>query len=657
MKRFTLMLVLPVIAAAQQVVAPTPSQVGPIRGERTEGYNIVNSFELGYRFRSADGSLDKYRSDVNFGNGVRLLGTRLSVNSLEGHGRFFDELLLNTQGLGNDPYQFASLRIGKNRLYQYDLIWRSNDYFNPALPIANGQHFLDTTRHLQDHDLVLFPASRIRFFLGYSRNNQRGPALSTISDPEGLPLFADTRRLFNEYRFGSELRFGSYRFHWIRAWENFREDTPYSATPGTVGDPSFPLTVNSFQRAEPYHGNTPSWRLALFREANDWFAVNARFTYSGGRRDFVMDESLFGQNRFGPSDRQILVFGDARRPVTTANLTFSLFPSAAVTFTNHTAFHHTRMEGDASYQELDNRTLVSNFLNFQFLGIRSITNSTDVQWRVVKRLSLFGGYRFTNRRIRSIEQFSSNGFEDVVNASQENTLHAGVAGFRLKPVEPLTVVIESEIGRADRPFYTISDRNYHSLGGRVQYKRGSLLLSAATRTFYNTNSVSLSFHTQRSRNYSANAAWAPSRRFAFDASYSKIHLDTLTGLAYFVNFQMVTGDRSLYVSNLHTGSVGVNLELPGRMDLYLGYTRVQDVGDGRSRPELAPPAAGNVPGFLAAVQTFPLSYQSPLARISIPFFSRLRLNFGYQFYHYKEDFFRSQNYRAHTGFSSLLWSF
>src|SRR4051812_39697414 len=106
--RKTLFTALVTVAAvsAQTNVAPTDVQVGSRRGQDVEGYNIVNSFEFGYRWREVNGNLGKYRSDVNFGNGVRLLGSNLSINSREGHGHYFDELLLTTQGLGNDPYEF-----------------------------------------------------------------------------------------------------------------------------------------------------------------------------------------------------------------------------------------------------------------------------------------------------------------------------------------------------------------------------------------------------------------------------------------------------------------------------------------------------------------------------------------------------------------------
>ena len=39
---------------------------------------------------------------------------------------------------------------------------------------------INTVRRLQDHDLTLFPQSRFKLLMGYTRDTQSGPALSTI---------------------------------------------------------------------------------------------------------------------------------------------------------------------------------------------------------------------------------------------------------------------------------------------------------------------------------------------------------------------------------------------------------------------------------------------------------------------------------------------
>ena len=75
----------------------------------------MQSYELGYRFDLVGGDLGEYKSDVNYGNGLRLLGSNFALESKDGHGHDFDEILIQTSGLGNDPYQYAMLRVQKNR--------------------------------------------------------------------------------------------------------------------------------------------------------------------------------------------------------------------------------------------------------------------------------------------------------------------------------------------------------------------------------------------------------------------------------------------------------------------------------------------------------------------------------------------------------------
>lgn len=279
---------------AQQVAAPTPDQAGSPRGENTSDYNVVDSFETGYRFAVVDGSVGTYRSDVNYGNGIRLLDSNLSVNSRDGHGRWFDQIVLTTIGLGNDPYQAVTLRVEKNNLYRYDMLWRLDDYYNPGLPVAGGLHLMDTNRHMQDHNLTLLPLSHVQFHLGYSRNTQDGPALSTVqlcfdgniycgTAGNEFPVFENVRRETNEYRLGADVNLLGFKLTLLHSWIFFKDDTGYQENGLLTGDnPSTGVTLNQFQRSEPYHGSNPYWLANLNRSGNT-LAVNGRLTSPRGR--------------------------------------------------------------------------------------------------------------------------------------------------------------------------------------------------------------------------------------------------------------------------------------------------------------------------------------------------------------------------------------
>jgi len=655
--RTALLVLLVTCARAQEPAAPTPERVGEPRGANAGNYNIVQNWELGYRFVTVGGDEGKYRSDVNYGNGIRLLGSRLSVFSRDGHGSWFDELSLFTQGLGNDPYESVTARLAKNKLYTYDGRWRYNQYYNPALPISLGLHAMDTTHTVQDHDITIFPQSKLRFFAGYSRVVQDGPALSTTVQFDGafgdiFPLFENIYRRQNEFRFGNEFVLFGVKVNWMQSWELYKEDSPTALPqPSTGLDPADRTTLTSFSTQDPIKGTTPAFRLNIFREQGDRWAVNGRFTYSDGSRNFAFQESAIGTARFGSArNRQVLVAGNAYRPVTTGHLTFSLFPSSNLTITNQTGFHSTSMEGNSVYTELNNSSLTLTTINFRYLRISNITNVTSALYQIKPWIAVRGGYQYANRQIRSQEQTELEGFAAGIESSQRNVLNAGLAGVTLRPLKPLTLAFDGELGRQDRPFYPISEKNYQGLASRLIWKQGSFSFSANARSYANVNSTSLFYHSANFRNYGADVSWAPRDWVSVDAGYSKIHSSTSTGIAYFYNAALIQGDSSVFVSNLHNAHLGAHFSIRQRVDLYGGFSLSRDTGTSQPRPVPTAPA-------FYAVQVYPFDFDAPLARISVKLHNRIRWNAGYEYYRYKESLFPVQNYRAHTGYTSVLWTF
>jgi hypothetical protein len=222
-------------------------------------------------------------------------------------------------------------------------------------------------------------------------------------------------------------------------------------------------------------------------------------------------------------------------------------------------------------------------------------------------------------------------------------------------VKNLTISVDGEIGRENKPIYPISDGNYQAFHARVEYKTKVMRLAAYGKSDYNVNSDVLTSYASHARQYGADASWTPTSRFSVDASYSKLHLNTLGGIDYFAAGTDISGESSYYVSNIHSATLGARFAVTKRADLYAGYSHVQDVGDGRA----APLGAGLYTTLAAfqAIQTFPLRYISPELRLSIRITPKLRWNAGYQYYGYREQFSTAQDYRAHTGFSSLAFSF
>jgi hypothetical protein len=390
---------------------------------------------------------------------------------------------------------------------------------------------------------------------------------------------------------------------------------------------------------------------------NEMFDVNGRFTYTAGRRNFVFDETAVTGATGGPqTTTKVFSAGNAQRPVATGNLNIAFRPSSKLYLINSTAVYNARTQGDSAFTLFSPGQPGTTFY-YNYLGIRTLANDTALNYQVSNAVGFYAGYQYSDRLINSVER------TDLTDrpARQTNILNSGNLGIRLRPWQDLTIQFGAEVGRANRPFTPVAPRHYHALNGRVQYRTRNLQVTAAAKTDYNNNSVTLSSYSSRARRYAVDGSWTRLSWLSLDAGYSKLHLDSVGGIAYRVGppeapaGTLITGESSLYFSNLHTVYFAIRLALKKRGELYTGLTRVQDTGDGRNIA--AGSGLGSPREVFQVVQTFPLTFQSPIARVSVKITDHLRWNGGYQYYGHRQEFNPNLNYRANTGYTSLSISF
>jgi len=494
--------------------------------------------------------------------------------------------------------------------------------------------------------------------LGYSRETQGGTGIATdqtFGTGSAFPLFSRIKWQRNEYRIGNELHWHHTVFIWTRAWADFKDDSTYSLN----GGPTASLAGNNglltaFIRTQPFHGTNPYWTAALF-QTNTLFTFNGRFTYTGGQGAFLSSEGAAGlSSSLVAQNVQITTFGQGKRPVATGNATFSLFPTSKLTIVNHTSIYNVRTEGNNEMIQLNNLTQLTQTLNFQSLGIRTVATDADLTYQLTPGLALISGYEYSNRRINSVEESMTTRGTSLIPFSQTNQLHSGNAGFRWRPLKPLSIMVDGEIGRANLPFTPKSEGNFNAIRSIVNYRVKNFQASASLRDERNATSVTLSSFSSHSRVWSASASWSGSSWLSLDANYSKLHVDTLGGINFFANGTHLANQVSYYLSNLHTASAGVRLN-KNRFTVYFGGSLAKDTGDGRGNAT-STTVGPAIPAFQAA-QTFPLQYLSPVGRLSIRISERIRWNAGFQLFDYQTPFSPAINFVARTGYTSLLWSF
>jgi len=671
-KRLALILaLLAAVSSAQSVVAPTPDR--PDELHEAGGYTISNSFEVGYRWHGVGGNQDAYRSSVNYGNGVRLLEGQLRMNSADGRGKLFDEFSFRTLGTGGDPYQYNLLRAEKNRWYRYDLQLRRVEYFNRLPSLWQGERGLDSERLFQTHELRLLPGRRFEILLGYERNKQSGPGFwsegipnSTLalSNDNYLRYVTDLRRENNQYRAGIDFRIWGLAITAVQAIDNYKDDTRYFDGSGLPSATSNVQPVESNRRDEPIHGNTPFTTVAIRTEKERVIGFQGRYVYASGGRTSTLSQDVTALDFSGnPAMQQTFVFGDASRKQGSGDLTVTLLPSPKWAVTNTTAVNNTRIDGQASFLE---RSLFRNeFVEFDHLGIRFISSATEASFRPVSAFSVFGAYRYSTRRIRTREaiRFPDFDFETELTG-RDNDVSSGGGGVRWTPRSGLRVSVDAEVGRADQPLAPTSSKRFHNETARVSYRRNGIKFSAFFKNRNNQNPVALVDYSSTGRSAGFHATWVrDDGRWAFDGGYTLLQLNTGAGI---FNLFAPEGDespyaRSFYESNLHTVNFSARLAPHRRLTLYLAYSLAKDTGDGSSQTSLAPGVESAYPSYsfdgADYYVSFPLSYHSPQARVSVLLRQSLSFNLGWQYYGYNERFTSTQGYRAQVGYTSLRWSF
>jgi hypothetical protein len=684
-------------------------------GEDAGDYTIVSSFEFGYRGLRVDGDLNKYKSDLNYKAGARLFDSSLFLRAKDGKGGLFDTLLVTTTGWGADPNGSLRISAEKPKWYRFDGAYRRFKYFRFLNNLANpnwvfspasfsvapnpvtGLHGYDTSTQLGDFDLTLLPKNRnVRFNIGYSPERYGGPAFTTYHYAGGeFNLLSNLRSRANDFRIGADGKVGPIDFSFLQGFRRFRDDSGINLgpTPGVNLNPTA-ASLTSFSRNEPTRGSVDYTRFSAHTLVGKRLDITGRLVYSKANSNFAFIENSSGRNLNpritgwppGPLAAtpnilnlgQYTITGNARRPNTLGDIGLTYQATDKFRISNTFRVEDFEINSTAVFNDFfsltrgSGATLRTDTIAFTNLDATRITNYRKYQntlegdYQFNPRYSIHLGYRYGSRRIeQSFEGFNlgssgsltppparSSEFEE-----EQNHTHAFFGGFKARPVKDWTIYFDAERGSADNVFTRIGNYDYTNIRAKSRYtpnRKISFNLAVITKNNSNPSEiagVSLSdFGVEvRSRTFTSSVDWTPDPRWSFSTGYNYNWVNSDAVIDYFYNsIRHPTGHTLYYVRN-NFFYLESTARLWPRLTLYAAYRVNQDDGQGN---RLADPTG--TPGTL--INSYPMSFQSPEARLAIKINKRLDWNLGYQYYNYNESALvgpRPQNYHAHLPYTSL----
>ena len=714
---FALALILiPGFALAQQ---PSPSpkpeeskSPAPVEaGEDAGDYIVTSSVEIGYRGLSVDGDHNKYQSDLNYKAGPRLFDSTFLAKSKDGKGDVFDTFLVTSTGWGADPQGNIRLTMEKPEWYRFDASYRRFKYFRFLNTFANpnwvfspatfsrppnpvtGEHGYDTRVQLGDFDLTILPKDeRIRFNIGFSPERYSGPAFTSYhAGGNEFMLLSQLKSRANDFRVGADGKVGPVAFSFLQGFRRFRDDSfiDLGTTPGINLNPTA-AALTTFVREEPSRGSVNYTRLSVHTMVANRLDITGRVIYSKATSNFNFAENFTGRNwnpritGFPPSPPgatpnilnlgQYILSGTSERPNALFDLGLTYRVTDKLRISNTFRAETFEIDGSAIFSDFfsvtrGTRTDTVGFTNRNvntFTDYRKYQNTIEADYQFNPRYSFHVGYRFAARRIEE----AISGFNLGTNAPaalipdshvEDNHTNVFLGGFKARPASDWTIYFDAEHGTADNVFTRIGNYDFTNIRAKSRYKPSrSLTFNLALITKNNSNpseiaGISLQdFGVDvKSRIFTSSVDWTPNSRFYLSTGYNYHWITSDAVIEYFFNSVRHPMGRSQYFSRNNFFYVDSVIQLARRATLFASYRVNKDNGQGN---RIADPTG--LPGTLIA--SYPMSFQSPEARLALRLHQRLDWNIGYQYYNYNENAIvgpRPQNYHAHLPYTSLRFYF
>ena len=700
------------VAAQQPAASPAPKKTDttatpPESGEDAGDYTVISSVEFGYRGLSVDGDHNKYQSDLNYRTGPRLFDSSFLLKSKDGDGTLFETFLANSTGWGADPQGNLRVSVEQPEWYRFDATYRRFKYFRFVNSFANpnwvfnpaqfsrppnpvtGEHGHDTRIHLGDFDLTILPKDRrIRFNVGYSPERYSGPAfINYHAGGNEFIMLSNIRSRANDFRVGADGSLGPLNFSFLQGFRRFRDDTfiDLGPTPGINVNPAA-ARLTSFQRDEPARGSVNYTRLSLQTLVAKKLDITGRLIYSKSDSNFTHLESFTGRNwnprisGFPPTPPgatpnilnlgQYNLVGDSERPSWIGDVGLTLLATDKLRISNTFRIDSFEIDGAALFSNFfsvtrGTRTDTIGFSNRDvntFTDYQKIQNTIEGDYQFNPNYSIHLGYRYGRRRVTE----AISGFNLGTNApaaivpdshTEHNNTHAILGGFRFRPISSWSLYFDAEHGTADNVFSRIGNYDYTNIRAKSRFKPTSRLsfnLGVISKNNANPSEIAgVSLEdfgvSIKSRIFTSSIDWATTSRFSLSTGYNYHWINSKSIIDYFFNGVAHPGGQSLYYMRNNFFFIETVSRIAPRATLFTAYRINKDNGQGS---RVADPTGR--PGTLIA--SYPMSFQSPEARLAIKLHHRLDWNIGYQYYNYNESAIvgpRPQNYHAHMPYTSL----
>jgi hypothetical protein len=605
---------------------------------------ISGTVDAGYQWRSGvGGSLDTYRTVVNLGSGVRLMGLDLSFENAAR--RWFDHINVRASNWGGDPYNTAHVDASRHDWYNFSFDYRNIAYFN-FLPsyadptIGRGiyldQRSFDTHRRMSDFELELMPGKWIVPYVAYSRDSGYGRGITDfVSDANEYPVADRPRDKTDNYRGGVRIELRKFHVTLEQGATQFKDDQDVFTGNTNFGNRTTPffgqqLMLTNLAQTYGIRGDSIYSKVLLTADPFSWISVFGQFLYS--RPDTTVHYSQFNNGQFVDLATLLLftsefnlVNATAKQPHTSGTLGFEARPFKRVRVIE--SWMTDRLH-NASFAALNQQILApamaAQLSDFTDRLVENYSQEQlDVLVDVTSKITARGGYRYEWG-----DALTRGGLiSGLPTESGQLRRQVGLAGVSYRTGQKLSFNIDFEGASGDSAYFRTSLQDYERARLRARYQAlKSLVVSATFSVLNNQNPNPAVKYDFLSHDASFSFVWTPrdSKRISLLGEYTRA---TLRSDINYIVPQTFQSAPSSYRDNAHEANAVMQVLVPGF---------------GAYSPRLS--LGGSL--FISSGSR-PTEYYQPLIRLITPTHKHLAWYGEWRWYGFGEPLYFYEGFRTH----------
>ncbi len=427
---------------------------------------FYGKFIVGYRFVDISGVEEKYKEDINLGDGLRLFNFKIHFAPVGKLNKYFDYMNVYVNNFGGDPFETMGLDIMKYGKYKFKFDRRKSEYFYNDHLEGHDFHTFAFDRINDSGLLKLWLGKKSHAYIDFNSYTKKGMSVNTLD--LGRVEFEFEKpidEMSTEVTLGFDHSGKSFAFVLEEKFIDF-DNANSMFLPGYADGGDFaryPTYLNYFSLNMPYNmkGNTHSAKFTfnpikklLLKGSLQILDQNTDFTYS---------EEALGADHIGvPVMYDYNGKGDFSRKSQIYDLDFTYFLSDKMALVGTTFYKSFDQEGSMTIDDVT----TSMDLKYETGGVEA-----GIQFQPNLKFGFTLGYRMEQRDVED---------EVVIEDYNEPTSKSGIFGnLNWKPSKKLRVTADYQYGNYDNPLTLISPTDFHRFRLTGKYKNKDLYFNGS----------------------------------------------------------------------------------------------------------------------------------------------------------------------------------